>query len=83
MSCGASGRGGVLEIELITTTYGTVYNGITDDETHVDNLNPMFVLTDVNKPEVTGDCWWDVVVSPHACFRVLLGARFLFVWLVS
>ena len=31
MSCGASGRGGVLGIELITTTYGTVYNGINDD----------------------------------------------------
>ena len=73
----------MLGIELITTTYGTVYNGITDDETHVDNLNPMFVLTDLNKPEVIGDTWWDVVVSPHACFRVLLGASFLFVWLVS
>ena len=95
MSCGASGRGGVLVIELITITYGKVYNGIKDDETHVDNLNlnPLFVLTHVNKLEVTGDCWWDVVVSPHACFRVLRGASgrfscFLvhaswFVWLVS
>ena len=50
-------------------------NGITDDETNVDNLNTVFVLAHVNKPEVTGDCWWDVVVSPHACFRVFfLGA---------
>ena len=64
----------MLGIELITATYGTVYNGITDDETRVDNLYPMFVLTHVNKPEVTGDCWWDVVVSPHACFRLLPGA---------
>ena len=38
------------------------------------NLHPTFVLTHVDKPVVTGDCWWDVVVSPHACFRVLLGA---------
>ena len=27
---------------------------MTDDETHVDNLNPLFVLTHVNKAEVTG-----------------------------
>ena len=63
----------MLRIEPITTTHGTVYNGITDDETHVDDLNPLFVLTHVNKPEVTGDCWWDIVVSPHACFRLLPG----------
>ena len=66
MSCGASGRGGLLGIELITTTYGKVYNGITDDESHVDNLNPLVVLTHVNTPELTVDCWWEVVVSPHA-----------------
>ena len=41
MSCGASERRGVLGIELITTTYGKVYNGTTDDETHVNNLNPI------------------------------------------
>ena len=74
MSCGASKRGAVLGIELITTTYGTAYNGITDDDTRIDNLYPMFALTHVNKPEVTEDCWWNVVVSPHACFRVLPGA---------
>ena len=32
VSCGASGRGGVLGIGLITATYGKVYNGITDDD---------------------------------------------------
>ena len=51
-----------------------VFIGITGDEACVDNLNPLFVLTHVNKLGVTGDCRWDVVVSPHACFRVLPGA---------
>ena len=77
----------MLGIEPITATHGKVHSGITDDETHVDNLNPLFLLIRLNKPEVTGDCWWDVVVSPHACFRVVPG-RFscflvhasLFVW---
>ena len=72
MRCGASRRGGVLGIELITTTQGKIYNKITDDETHVDkmNLNPLFGLPLANRPEMTGDCWWDVVVAA----RVLLGA---------
>ena len=45
----------VLGIEPITTTYGTMYNGITDVETSIDNLYSMFVLTHMNKLEVTGD----------------------------
>ena len=36
VSCGASG--GVLEIETITTTFGTLYNGITDVYTRINNL---------------------------------------------
>ena len=51
-------------VELITATYGKVYNGITDDETRVHNMYPMLVLAHVNKP----------VLSPHASFRVLPGA---------
>ena len=33
--------------------YGTVYNGITDDCTRIDNLYLTFVLARVNLPEVT------------------------------
>ena len=58
-------------MEPTTTTYGTVHNGITDDDTRIDNLYPTFVLTRANLPEATVDCCWDVVVSPQACFRVL------------
>ena len=47
----------MLGIALMWTTYGKVYNGITDDETHDDILG-------------VGD-WW-LVVSPHACFRAFL-----------
>ena len=43
MSCRASGRGGVLGIELMWTTYGKVYNEITDDDTHDDILDLSFV----------------------------------------
>ena len=53
VSCGASGRGGVMGIETITATCGAVYNGITDVYTRIDNLYPSFVLARVNLPEVT------------------------------
>ena len=43
MSCRASGRGGVLGIALMWTTYGKVYNEITDDDTHDDILDLSFV----------------------------------------
>ena len=61
----------LLGIEPITTNYDTVYNGITDDDTCIDNLYPTFELTRVNLLEVTADSCWHVVMSPHACFRVL------------
>ena len=41
VSCGASG--GVLEFETVTTTLGTVYNGITDVYTRINNLYPTSV----------------------------------------
>ena len=44
----------MLGIEPVTTTSGTVHNGITDDGTRIDNLYPTFVLTRVNQLEVTG-----------------------------
>ena len=47
------------------TTFGKVYNGITDDDTHDDilNLSIVYLLW----------CWdWWLVVSPHACFPAFL-----------
>ena len=58
----------MLGIELITTTCGEVYNGITDDETcREPESEPIVCLR-----------YWDccLVVSPHACFRALPCARF-------
>ena len=64
MSCRASGRGGVLGIALMWTTYGKVYNGITDDDTHDDILNLSIVCL----------LWcWGLVVC-RVAGRVLPGA---------
>ena len=52
LSCGASGRGGVLEIELISDTTGkldTIYVATSDD-----NLIPLCVLT---------QAYWTVVLD--------------------
>ena len=74
---GASGRGGVLGIELITTTYGKVYNGTTDDDTcGQPESDPIVFLR-----------YWGLLVGRVAA-RVLPGGRFrvhasLYVWLVS
>ena len=55
MSC----RGGVLGIALMRTTYGKVYNGITDDD--ILNLSIVYLL------------WcWGLVVG-HVAARVLPG----------
>ena len=67
----------MLGIEPKTITSGTVHNEITDDDTRIDNLYPTFLLSRVNQPEVTVDCWWDVVVSP--LLLMLPCARFLLV----
>ncbi len=72
----------MLGTETITTTCGTVYNGITDDDSRMDNLHSTFVLTPVNLLEVTTEGCWNVVVSVRAWFRVLPVlpcARFLLV----
>ena len=61
----------MLGIETLITTYHTVYNGMTDDDTRIDNLHPTFVFARVNLLEVTVDGCWNVVVSLRACFRVL------------
>ena len=56
----------MLGIALMWTTYGKVYNGITDDDTHDDILNLSIVYSSCG----VGD-WW-LVVSPHACFWAFL-----------
>ena len=77
VSCGASGRGGVLGIELITITYGKEYNGITDDETcRQPESDPIVCLR-----------YWGLLVGRVAA-RVLSGASFctlpcLFGWSVD
>ena len=60
------------EIELITTTYGKVYEGITDEETHVDNLNPMFCAH--SREQAWGD--WGTVGGTLSCRRTRASACF-------
>ena len=74
----------MLGIKPKTTISGTVYNGITDDDTRIDNLYPTVLPTRVNQPEVTVD----LLVAPSRrvlpCFclllvlHMLLCVRFLF-----
>ena len=52
MSCGASGRGGVLGGRTLTTTYSNVCNGSTVDSTRIDDVYPMFALTRVGLLQV-------------------------------
>ena len=70
LSCGASGRGGVLGIELISATIGklNIIYVVTSD----DNLIPRYVFNLAYLTLVTGDCGWDTVVSVHARFLVFL-----------
>ena len=58
----------MLGTELITTTYGKVYNGITDGETCRQTESEP-----TNLPEVLGTLF---VVWSHACFRALPCPRF-------
>ena len=70
LSCGASGRGGVLESELIGDTIGKlniIYVGTTDNI-----LIPWYVFTLAYLTLVTADCGWDTVVLVHARFLVFL-----------
>ena len=75
LSCGASGRGGVLGIELISDTIGklnTIYVATSDD-----NFIPLYVLTQAYWTVVLDLGDWDsgetvVVVLPHACFGAFL-----------
>ena len=63
VSCGGSGREVVLGIELITTNYGKVYNGIADDETcRQPKSDPIVCLR-----------YWGLLVGGVAA-RVLSGA---------
>ena len=71
-------------IEPITATCDTVYKGITDDDTGIDNLYPTFVLTHAEQPEVRR-CRVAARVLPRAsgCISRSFGARFLFLGLVK
>ena len=64
LSCGASGRGGVLESELIGDTTGKL--NIIYVVTFDDILIPWYVFTLAYLTLVTADCGWDTVVLVRA-----------------
>ena len=68
LSCGASGRGGVLGIELTIATIGKlniIYVATSDD-----NLIPRYLFNLAYLTMATEDCGWDTVVLVHARFLV-------------
>ena len=79
LSCAASGRGGVLESELIGDTIGKL--NIICVVTTNNILIPLYMFTLAYLTLMTADCGWDTVVLVRARFLVFLLVLLSFVML--